>query len=176
MLNSTLLIGDDHETRTIRSISCSGRRNRGNCLRRRSRAMSATDERVFEKSLAAVAQALVDVLDGRNGTAAAAVLDESSLLHVPGRSGLSGRYQGGAAIVGLLRRMAELTHGSMRFESAQTLAADGRLVVVCGRVVANRQANTLDTTTAHVVMLRGHKVGEMWMVHQDQDQFDAFWN
>ena len=124
----------------------------------------------------ATSQALIDVLNGRNGVAAAAVLDESSLLHVPGRSGLSGRYQGAEAIVGLLRRMVELTDGSMHFSSSDTLNADGRVIVLCGRVVASRKSNSLDTTTAHVAILHRHQVSEMWMVHQDQDQFDSFWN
>ena len=45
------------------------------------------------------AQALWDALVHDRVAAAEAVLDDASLLHIPGRSGLAGQYQGGEAIL-----------------------------------------------------------------------------
>ena len=50
-----------------------------------------------------MAQALYDALVGKDVLADEVVVDEASLLQVPGRSGLAGQYQGGEAILGLLR-------------------------------------------------------------------------
>ena len=70
--------------------------------------------------------ALCRALDGRDVGPLAARLDDASVLRVPGSSGLGGDYQGREAIVGLLRRMAAATDGTLRFEVQRTLAASAR--------------------------------------------------
>jgi len=121
------------------------------------------------------AQALYDAIAGKNVAAAEAVLDESSLLHVSGRSGLAGHYQGGDAILGLLRRMAELTDGTLRFRPSRVLTADDKAIVVCGRATATRQGMRLDTEEVHVVSLKDGKAREIWILHEDQNRIDEFW-
>ena len=101
--------------------------------------------------------------------------DDGTLLHVPGRSGVAGQYQGRDAIFGLFGRMAELTDGTLRFTPSGTLTADNQMIVVCGHSSAARQTRRLDTDTAYVVLLRNDRVREMWIVHHDQTQFDDFW-
>lgn len=120
-------------------------------------------------------QALCDVLAGEGEAAAEAVLDDASLLHMPGRSGLAGQYQGGDAILGLLRRMAELTDGSIRFSPSAVLTANDKAIVMHGRTNATRRGKRLDTDEVHVLSLRAGKVQEMWIYHQNQDQVDDFW-
>jgi hypothetical protein len=113
---------------------------------------------------------------GEDGLPVKDVFDDSSLLHVPGRSGLSGEYQGGDAILGLLRRMSDLTNGTWGFSRSSLLTADDRLIVLRCISTARRHAKTLDADVATVVQLRCGKVREMWIVSQDQAQFDDFWS
>jgi ketosteroid isomerase-like protein len=118
---------------------------------------------------------LYDAIAGKTDTAAEAVLDEASLLHVSGRSGLAGHYQGGDAILGLLRRMAELTDGTLRFRPSRVLTANESAIVVCGRATASRHGRRLDSEEVHVVSLRDGKVREIWIFHEDQGRIDEFW-
>jgi len=121
------------------------------------------------------AQALYDAIAGKGVAAAEAVLDEASLLHLSGRSGLAGQYQGGDAILGLLRRMAKLTAGTLRFRPSRVLTADERAIIVCGHASATRQGRRLDTEEVHVFSLRDGKVREIWILHEDQDRINEFW-
>ncbi len=121
------------------------------------------------------AQALCDALAGKHVTAAEAGLDDASLLHMPGRSGLAGQYQGGEAILGLLRRMAELTDGTIQFNPSAVLAANDRVFVMHGRTNAARHGKRLDTDEVHIVSVRDGKVREIWTYHQNQDHVDEFW-
>ena len=72
------------------------------------------------RSGADAVRALCRALDGRDVGPLAAWLDDASVLRVPGFSGLAGDYQGREAIVGLLRRMAAATDGTLRFEVRRT--------------------------------------------------------
>lgn len=102
-------------------------------------------------------------------------LDQSSLLHVPGRSGFAGQYEGEEAILGLLRRMVELTDATLRFRTTDELIADGHTVVLCGRLIGARRAKQLDTHALQILALRDGKVRDIWIFHQDQDDVDDFW-
>jgi len=121
------------------------------------------------------AQALWDSLFDDRVVAAGSVLDDASLLHIPGRSGLAGQYQGGEAILGLLRRMAELTDGTFQFSRSSVITANDRAIVVQGRTIAARDGKQLDTDGVLVLSLGDGKVREIWMYHQNQDDVDRFW-
>lgn len=122
-----------------------------------------------------ISQALYDVFVGKDVLADEAVVDEASLLHLPGRSGLAGQYQGGEAILGVLRRMAEITDGTLRFSPSRVLTADDHAIVVLGRASAARQGKRLDAEEVHVLSIRDGKVREIWVFHQNQDHVDEFW-
>jgi len=108
-------------------------------------------------------------------SAAAVVLDDASVLHVPGRSGLAGDYQGQEAIVGLLGRMAEYTHGTLHLGSPTPVAEDVHVLVLQGHISATATRTRLDTDVIHALSLRGDKIQEAWIFSLDQDDFDEFW-
>ena len=103
-------------------------------------------------------------------------LDDAALLHVPGRSGVAGTYQGREAILQLLDHMTDLTGGTLRFVPTRTFTTDNEMLVVCGQANAQRQTRQLATNAAYVVSLREGRVREMWLAHQDQANFDDFWS
>ncbi len=122
------------------------------------------------------ARALYGGFFAREVPAAAVVLDDASLLHIPGNTGLAGDYQGREAILGLLRRMAELTGGTLQFSPSKVVIEDDQAIVLLGRVSAIRKAKRLDTDVVHVFSLRDGKVREIWIFHQNQDHVDRFWS
>ena len=114
------------------------------------------------------------LLDG-DMSAAALVLDDASILHVPGRSGLAGDYQGREAILGFLGRMAEYTHDTLQFGSSRLVAEDSRVLVLQGNMSATATRAQLDTGVIHALSLRGDKIQEAWLFSLNQDAFDEFW-
>ena len=123
-----------------------------------------------------MAHAWYDAFLGTDVPAVEEVLDEASLLHLPGRSGLAGEYQGEEAILGLLERMVQLTDGTLQFRSSGVITADGQTIVLCGQTHATRGGKELDTEEVHVLSLRDGKIRELWIFHQNQDQVDEFWS
>ena len=109
-------------------------------------------------------------------SAAAGVIDDASVLHVPGRSGLAGDYQGEEAIVGVLGRVAEYTHDTLWLGSPSLVAEDDRVLVLQGRISATAASNRLDTDVIHALSLRGDKIREAWLFSLNQDDFDELWS
>ena len=116
-----------------------------------------------------------DALLAGDVSAAAALLDDASVLHVPGRSGLAGDYQGEEAILGVLGRMAEYTHDTLRLGSLGLVAEDAHVLVLQGHISATATKSRLDTDVIHALSLRGDKIKEAWIFSLNQDDFDEFW-
>ncbi len=121
------------------------------------------------------ANVLLDLLAGGSSPDAQAGIDPACLLHVPGRSGLSGTFQGADAIAGLLRRMIEFTAGTLQFDLRRCFMSGQRMVVVTGHQRASRGERTLDADVAYVARLSQGRICEVWISYEDQSQFDEFW-
>lgn len=121
------------------------------------------------------AQAWHDALASADVLTVEAVLDDASLLYLPGGSGLAGQYQGREAILGLLAGMAKLTDHTLQLSPLRLITADDHVIVLCGRATASRQGKQLDTDVVYILSLRHGKVREMWLFHQNQNHFDEFW-
>lgn len=114
-------------------------------------------------------------LDGRDVGALAARLDDASVLHVPGSSGLSGDYQGREAIVGLLQRMAAATDGTLRFEVRRSLAPHSGALRIEGWLTGTRQGRPLGATVSVDVSLAGQALRSITIGCADRSQWDAMW-
>ncbi|MDJ0954405.1 MAG: hypothetical protein QNJ81_12070 [Acidimicrobiia bacterium] len=101
--------------------------------------------------------------------------DEASVLHFPGDSGLAGRYQGGDAIVGLLRHLAGLTDGTLEFTNVRVIAAAASGLAMLGRLRGRRPGGWLDTVTVHLFKCDAGTVREAWLFYHDQHDVDRFW-
>ena len=93
-----------------------------------------------------------------------------------GRSGLAGEYHGEEAILGLLERMAQLTGATLQFKPSRVLTTDDQAIVLCGQSSGTRGGKRLDADAVHILSLRGGRVREIWVFHQNQDQVDDFWS
>jgi ketosteroid isomerase-like protein len=102
-------------------------------------------------------------------------LDDASVLHLPGRSGLAGRYQGGEAIIGVLSRMAALTNGALRTSLLRVLAADEHAIVLVGRGDGMHEGRWLQADAFYILTYRGCTVRDIWVFYENQAQVDSFW-
>jgi ketosteroid isomerase-like protein len=102
-------------------------------------------------------------------------LDESSVLHIAGSSGLSGDFQSAEAISGLLSRMALLTDHTLRFDTREILVAEDETIVWHGRVRATRLGRQLDSDVVCVLSLDGKRTREMWLFYVNHASVDRFW-
>ena len=119
--------------------------------------------------------AVVAALAGSDSSVVACYLDERSLLHVPGVSGLAGDYEGREAICALLDRMAATTEGTLSFETTCTTVASIGQVRLCGNVSGGRGGRSLATTATLETKLSGIHIREAWLSCADQLAWDAFW-
>ena len=117
---------------------------------------------------------LLDGLIGLGGDSQE-VLDDASVFHFPGKSGLSGTYQGRAAIVGLLEKLGQVTDGTLEFVPERIVGRGSDTVVVLTRSRATRRGKHLDAAAIHVLSRRGDAVRELWLLHPDQQRVDEFW-
>ncbi|MDJ0663168.1 MAG: nuclear transport factor 2 family protein [Acidimicrobiia bacterium] len=107
--------------------------------------------------------------------AAEQALDDATMLHLPGRSGLAGDYQGREPILALFARMNELTEGTCRFSPSRVLADTGTAFIVRGVQHAVRGNRTLSTPAVHIFSLSDCTIRDIWILHEDQHQVDEFW-
>ena len=107
--------------------------------------------------------------------AAERALDDATVLHLPGRSGLAGDYQGREPILALFARMTKLTGGTCRFLPSRVLAESNTALVVRGTQSAVRGARRLSSTAVHVFSLGDHTIREIWILHEEQQRVDEFW-
>ena len=103
------------------------------------------------------------------------LLDDATLLHMPGTTGLAGDYQGRGPILSLYAHMADLTDDTLRFVPSRVLADTDRVIVVIGTEIASRRDRRLETEAIRIYALRDAVVREIWVCHDDQGRVDAFW-
>lgn len=103
------------------------------------------------------------------------VLDHTSVLHIPGRSGVAGAYQGGETILGLAQRMADATDGTLQFRASRVLGGNHEAFVLIGHTAAYRRGIRLDTEAVHVLWIGPAGIREIWVFHDRQDTVDDFW-
>ena len=106
----------------------------------------------------------------------AAYLDDRSLLHIPGGSGLAGDYAGREAICALLDRMTVATDGSLRFETTSTTVAGIGHVRLSGWLSGGRGERALRTAAALEATVADAHIREAWFSCSDQPAWDAFWS
>jgi uncharacterized protein len=102
-------------------------------------------------------------------------LAEDTRWHFPGRSPLSGDYEGVAEVLGVFGKVFELSGGTFQSELHEVFANDEHIVMlVTDR--AEREGRKLHDNVAQVFHVRDGKVTEAWIHHADLYSVDAFWS
>jgi ketosteroid isomerase-like protein len=103
------------------------------------------------------------------------VLDPEISWHVPGRSPLSGDYNGHDAVVGFFVKTQELAAGSFSIEIDDMLAGGDRVVVLC-TVSAQRPGQEWSSPEVHVWRVSNGRAVEFREYQGDQQGEDEFWS
>ncbi len=102
-------------------------------------------------------------------------LDDATVLHMPGGSGLAGDYQGREPILALFARMVDLTGGTCRFSPTRVLTETSTALIVDGTESAARGSRELRTAALYVFSLSDQTIREIWVLHEEQQRVDEFW-
>lgn len=127
----------------------------------------------------APSEPLIDAVTGALADSGSATgvshLDDQTLLHIDGASGLAGDYVGRDAIVALMERMASATDGTLRFEVASLTVARVGHVRLCGTLSGGRGDAHLATTATLETTVNDACIREIRLSCADQSAWDAFW-
>ena len=114
-------------------------------------------------------------LDGRDMGPLVARLDGASSLSFPGLSGLGGDYQGREAIVGLLRRMAAATGGTLHFEICRSLMSNLSALRIEGRLSGDRDGRPIDVAVTVDATLADKVFQTIDIDCADRSTWDTLW-
>jgi ketosteroid isomerase-like protein len=102
------------------------------------------------------------------------VLAENVTWHVPGRSPLSGDYQGHTGVLEFFGRCHELSGGTLRVAPEQAFADHDRVVVLT-TVSAERRGQSWSSPEVHVWRVADGRATEFREFQGDQQSEDEFW-
>ena len=108
---------------------------------------------------------------GFQGSGQPTPITNATVLHVGGRSGLAGDYQGEEAILGLVRLLEDLSDGQLLFTASRVVQSD-RYAILTGRLRAGPGGEIGTIEAVFVVEFHDAEVDEIWMLYQDADAPD----
>jgi uncharacterized protein len=99
---------------------------------------------------------------------------DTTVFHEPGRSPISGDYQGLDQVLGFFGTLAERSGGTFRATLHDVVANDEHTIALHSSD-AERDGRTTHSPTVLVFDVQDGKIAETWSYHSDQYEFDAFW-
>jgi ketosteroid isomerase-like protein len=99
---------------------------------------------------------------------------DTTVFHEPGRSPISGDYQGLDQVLGFFGTLAERSGGTFRATLHDVVANDEHAVGLHSSD-AERDGRAVRSPTVLVFHVRDGRITETWSHHYDQHDFDAFW-
>ena len=95
--------------------------------------------------------------------------------HIPGRSLISGDYEGTEQMLQFFVRIIELTGGTFSFELHDVFANDEHAVALF-TIRGERAGKQLNDNTVQISHFRDGKASEVWTYQTDQYEVDKFWS
>lgn len=105
---------------------------------------------------------------------AAALLADDVVWHAPGRSAISGRYEGKQEVLDYFKRRRELARASFRIELHDVLASDDLVVLLAGGR-ATLHGVEREWETVGLFRVREWQITECRLLPFDQYLFDEIW-
>jgi ketosteroid isomerase-like protein len=99
---------------------------------------------------------------------------DTTIFHEPGRSPISGDYQGLDQVLGFFGTLAERSGGTFRATLHDVVANDEHAVGLHSSD-AERDGRRISSPTVLVFHIRDGRITETWSHHYDQHEFDEFW-
>lgn len=117
----------------------------------------------------------IQALNENDLAAAREIFAENMVYRVPGKSPIAGEYRGISEFKDLLKRVRELSGGTVAFEPRVVLT-DANSVMMYGRSTAKREGKRLELEQAYVYLFDDDgKVVEGRTIPTDLYAFDEFW-
>jgi uncharacterized protein len=117
-------------------------------------------------------------IDAFNRDDLAAVRDHvraDVVYRIPGRSQVAGEFRGIDGFAGILRRLRDVSGGTIALEPLTVLADDQNLIARC-RVTADRGGRRLDTENCYAFRFVDGKLADGTVFVSDPQQVDEFWS
>ena len=99
---------------------------------------------------------------------------DTTIFHEPGRSPISGDYEGIDQVLGFFGSLVERSGGTFRATLHDVVANDEHAIGLHSSD-AERDGRRISSPTVLVFHIRDGKLAETWSHHYDQHDFDAFW-
>jgi uncharacterized protein len=97
--------------------------------------------------------------------------------HQPGNGALSGTYKGKDAVFGLFGRFMEISAGSFKIDSVQSIMANSDLVCATLHFSAAKKSGAkISMDGVDVMKIKDGKIQEVFLFSSDQAAEDGFWN
>jgi uncharacterized protein len=107
--------------------------------------------------------------------AVAAFVQPDVTYRIPGRSAVAGEFRGIDGFADALRRLRELSDGTLTLAPVAVLADDANLVARA-RLTAERNGRRLDTENCYAFRFRDGKLADGQVFLSDPEQVEAFWS
>ncbi|MGI0054170.1 MAG: nuclear transport factor 2 family protein [Thermoplasmata archaeon] len=104
------------------------------------------------------------------------MMREDVIWHEPGKSLISGTYQGPTAVTGLFRKYGELSGGTFRVETIHDVLNSTDHAATVATVRGERNAKSMKDTDTILFRVVDGKLGEAWVFYRDQGAVDLFWS
>ncbi len=106
-----------------------------------------------------------------------AMIAEDTVWHFPGKSLISGDFQGRQAVFeGFFGKMNELSGGTIKMVEEHDLLGTDEHSVALFRVAATRGDRTFEYKLCEVTHWRNGQIAEDWFFTDDQYAHDDFWS
>jgi uncharacterized protein len=99
---------------------------------------------------------------------------DTTIFHEPGRSPISGDYQGLDQVLGFFGTLAERSGGTFRATLHDVVANDEHAIGLHNSD-AERDGHRISSPTVLVFHVQDGRISETWSHHHDQHEFDEFW-
>jgi ketosteroid isomerase-like protein len=100
---------------------------------------------------------------------------DTTVFHEPGRSPISGDYQGWDQVFGFFGTLAERSGGTFRATLHDVVANDEHVVGLHSSD-GERDGRSVRSPMVLVFDVRDGRIAETWPHHYDQYEFDEFWS
>jgi ketosteroid isomerase-like protein len=102
------------------------------------------------------------------------VFADTTVFHEPGRSPISGDYEGLDQVLGFFGTLVERSGGTFRATLHDVVANDDHAIGLHSSD-AERDGRAVRSPTVLVFHVRDGRLAETWSHHYDQQEFDEFW-
>jgi ketosteroid isomerase-like protein len=125
---------------------------------------------------ASVARRYFEATKSRDVVNILASFPEDVVWHQPGQSPVSGTFEGRERLFEMLLNFEDLSGGTFKVDSIESLMANGNMVAGVISYSAERQGKKLSLTGVDVLRIESGKIKEVWVFSPDQDAEDRFWS